>query len=117
MSATDVIAGMRPPKRSDYAPVVKGLIPLCEGEELQMRCSILLVRDKSLASMRRCSEESHGVLAEVHRLASQYAFEAIPTEELRELRYRLVMLTACASGLEMFAYRLACPDGGANAGG
>lgn len=89
---------------------------MCEGEELECRCSLLLIKDKAASSMNRCSDEAHGVLSEVHRLASQYAFEAMPIEELKELRYRLTMLTACASGLEMFAYRLQNP-GGANAGG
>jgi hypothetical protein len=101
----------RVPQRSDYEGIVKGLRPLCDGEELMLRCSIMVVRDKAASSMRRCSEQAHGVLSEVHRLASQYALESMPTDELKELRYRLVMLTACASGLEMFAYRLSCLGG------
>lgn len=104
------------PSRDRYIPIVKQHLPTCEGKALELRCSLLMTRDNATSSMRRCSDEAHGILAEIQRLATLYAFTSMPIEELAELRYRLGMLVACASGLEMFAYRLQNP-GGANAGG
>lgn len=104
------------PARDRYIPIIRHHLPTCEGRELELRCSILMFRDTSASSMRRCSDEAHGILAEIQRLATLYAYASMPIEELAELRYRLGMLTASASGLEMFAYRLQNP-GGANAGG
>jgi hypothetical protein len=106
------------PSRDRYIPIVKHHLPHCkDGDEMMLRCSILLLRDQAAAGLRRCSEEAYGILSEVQRLGLIYAFASIPTEELEALRYRLVMLTACASGLEMFAYRLANPNGGTDARG
>jgi hypothetical protein len=104
------------PARERYLPIVRHLLPGCMGEELQLRCSILLMRDKATSNMRHCSEEAHGILGEINRLAARYAYESMPIEELQELRRQMVQLTSCASGLEMFAWRLANP-GGADAGG
>lgn len=104
------------PSRDRYVPIVRQHVPTCEGKELELRCSLLMVRDQSASALRRCSEEAHGILSEVHRLASENAFTSMPIGELAELRRQLVQLTACASGLEMFAYRLAYP-GGTDAGG
>lgn len=104
------------PARDRYIPIVRHHLPTCEGRELELRCSILMFRDNSASSMRRCSDEAHGILSEIQRLATIYAFASMPIEELAELRYRLGMLTACASGLEQFAFRLAYP-GGTDAGG
>jgi hypothetical protein len=105
------------PARDRYLPIARHHLPGCEGEELQVRCSILLMRDQASSSLRRCSDEAAGTLNEVQRLATLYAYAPIPLEELKELRYRLLQLTQTASGLEMFAYRLAFPEGGADAGG
>jgi hypothetical protein len=104
------------PSRDRYIPIVKHHLPACEGKELELRCSILFLRDKAAAAMRRCSEEAEGVLCEVQRIASTYAYANIPTESLGDVRYQLLRLTMAASGLEMFAYRLAHPEG-TDAGG
>ena len=113
-----VVTSIRP-ARDRYIPIVRQHVPTCQGKELELRCSLLMVRDQSASALRRCSEEAYGVLAEVHRLSSENAFAAMPLAELAELRRQLVQLTACASGLEMFAYRLACPKaaGGTDARG
>jgi hypothetical protein len=102
--------------RDRYIPIVKNRLPTCDGQALVHRCSILLLGDQASASMRRCSEEAYGILAEVSRLAALYAYASLPIAELSELRHRLGMLTTCASGLEGFAFRLAYP-GGTNEGG
>lgn len=104
--------------RERYVPIVKHHMPHCDGEELSLRCALLLMRDQAASRLDKCSEEAWPTLNEVNRLATLYAYRRIPLEELRDLRQRLIQLTMCASGLEMFAYRLACPEaGGSNAGG
>lgn len=101
------------PARDRYLPIVKHHLPACEGTELTLRCSLLLMRDNATSNLRRCSAASAGVLSEVERLATLYAYAPMPNEQLAELRYQLLRLTAAASGLEQFAYRL---SGGTNEG-
>jgi hypothetical protein len=103
------------PARNRYAMIVKHHLPHCAPDELEARCSLLLVRDKAMSKARRCSDEARPMLEHIVRLVTEYAFRSIPLTELQELRYRITMLTACASGLEMFAYRLA--HGGTDEGG
>jgi hypothetical protein len=105
------------PARDRYIPVVTHHVPLCEGRELVLRCSILLLRDQATSALRRCSDEAAGVMGEVERLATLFAFKRMPVARLEELRGQLLRMTAVGSGLDMFAYQLAYPDGGANAGG
>ena len=106
-----------PARRDQYIPQVKSFLPICEGEEVALRCSILLVRDMATASMRRCSDEAHGILDQVQRLAVQYAFTAMGIERLRRLRHELVRLVSCANGLESFAYMSDDPESGGNDAG
>src|SRR5206468_4587155 len=101
------------PARDPYRMIVRHHCPLAAGEELALGCSILLLRDKATSNLRRCSAEAEPVLAHVERLATNYADASVPTDELKDLRYRLLQLTQTASGLEMFAFKL----GRANAGG
>lgn len=104
-----------PSARDQYRPQVKRFVPGCEGRELELRCSLLLLRDQATSRMRNCSDEAHAVCALIVRLACEYAFATMPLELLEELRYEAVRLGTCASGLEMFAYKLA--TGGQDAGG
>jgi hypothetical protein len=93
-------------RRDEYRPTVERMLPGVEGEELQLRCSLLLMRDSASATLRHCSEDAAGVLQQVESLAAVYAFTPLPLDELRELRRTLVRLTSCASGLEAFAFNL-----------
>lgn len=102
------------PAREKYALIVQHHCPSAQGEELSLRCSILLLRDKATSNARHCADEAAPILHEIERLATLYAYSNIPTDELKELRYRLLQLTQTASGLNMFAYRL---SGGADASG
>lgn len=95
------------PARDRYIPIVRHHVPLCEGDELSIRCSILYTRDLATAGLRRASDEAAGILTEIQRLATDNAFRRVPIEELTELRAQLVRLLSCASGLEMFAHRIA----------
>lgn len=105
------------PARDRYIPIVRHHVPHCDGRELVLHCSILFLRDQASSAARGCSDEALGILCEIERLATLFAFARIPVARLEELRAQLLRLTAAASGIEMFAYRLAFPDGGANAGG
>jgi hypothetical protein len=100
-----------PATRDRYIPQVRAFVPLCRGEDLQLRCSLLLIRDQATAGLRRCSGEAAPVLDTIERLATQYAFAKLPIAELKDLRLHLVRLTTCASGLDQFAYRLEHPEG------
>jgi hypothetical protein len=91
------------PSRDRYIPIVKHHCPLAEGDELAMRCSILMLRDQASSRLRICSEDAYGTLHEIERLATIYAYQSMPLEHLRDLRYRLIQLTTCASGLQTFA--------------
>jgi hypothetical protein len=93
------------------------MLPGCDGEELQQRCSLLLARDNATAGLRRCSDEAAAVLEHVQRLATTYAFASLPLAALKALRYQIVMLTAAAAGLEQFAYGVASNEEGADARG
>lgn len=106
------------PSRDRYIPIVKQHLPVCRGKELELRCSLLMMRDKASSSLTRCSDDAYYTLHEVQRLAAAYAYVPMPLDELEQLRYQLLRLTSCASGLEMFAYRLANPNaGGKDEGG
>lgn len=107
------------PARERYETIVRHHLAGCSGKELELRCSILLMRDKAQSHMRGCSEEAYGVLEQVWRLGVLYAYELMPIGELEELRYRMLQLTQTASGLEQMAFRLAHPggSGGDDAGG
>lgn len=96
--------------RDRYRPVVRHHLPGCEGDELMLRCSLLLTRDMATAQLHRCSEEAEGLLATIAGLAGRYAFAPMPVRRLRELREQIVRLTSCASGIEMFAFKLASPN-------
>jgi hypothetical protein len=104
------------PARDRYRPIVTHHLAGCSGKELGLRCSILLMRDMATSKQRDCSEEAYGILGQISRLATRYAFEIMPVEELESLRYALLRLTAVASDLEQFVYRLEYP-GGSDAGG
>lgn len=103
-----------PNVRDRYAPAVQAHMPGCDGLELQLRCSLLLMRDRASARLRAASEEASGILREIEQLVTAYAFRSMPLGELNALRWQLVRLTACASGLESFADRL---SGGQDARG
>lgn len=111
-------ANILPKRAALYEPQVRAFMPGVEGEELSLRCSILLARDQATRGMTRCSDEAAGVLAEVERLARDVAFNRLPLDILRDVRAQLVRLLSCATGLETIAYRIAHPgEGGVDARG
>jgi hypothetical protein len=92
---------IRPPRREDYVPIVKGLRPLCDGEELMLRTSLLLMRDKAMATKPIACEASWALLDVVERAANEAALNhRIKLDDLRELRRLCVMCVCNASGFD-----------------
>jgi hypothetical protein len=109
----------RPPRREDYEPIVKGMIPFCEGEELMLRTSLLLMRDRAIATKAVACEAGWALLDVVEREASEVALRAVPIEDLREFRRLCVRCVMAASGFDAL-YQPNLPGierGEANAGG
>jgi len=109
----------RPPKREDYVPIVKGLRPFCDGEELTLRTSLLLMRDRAMATKRSASEPAWLLLDVVERQASQNAMNHLmQIEDLRELRRLCLNCVMAASGFDMlYQPRLPLDEGEANGRG
>jgi hypothetical protein len=110
---------IRPPRRDDYIPIVKGLRPLCEGEELELRSSLLLMRDRAIATKAAACAPSWQLLDVVERVASESALNhKLDVEELRELRRLCLNTVASASSFDtLFHPRLPLNDGEAHGRG
>jgi hypothetical protein len=91
----------RPPKREDYEPIVKGLRPLVDGEELDLRCSLLLMRDRAIATKNTVSAPAWQLLDVVQCETSDNALNwRVDIEGLRELRRLCANCIAAAASFE-----------------
>jgi hypothetical protein len=120
MNAPEIVPGVaRPPRREDYEPIVRGLRPFCDGEELILRTSLLLMRDRAMATKNAACEPAWILLDVVERQASDNAMNhRVSIDDLRELRRLCINCVMAASGFDMlFQPRLPLSDGEANAGG
>lgn len=93
---------IKPAPRMRYGPMVDQFFPGLLGKERDLRCSIMLMRDQARAVMNHCREEAYPVLEHVSHLANRYALEPMPVPALEALRYQLLRLISCASGLQSF---------------
>lgn len=91
----------RPPMRQDYERTVRGLMPSCTGEELMLRSSLLLMRDRAAATKFRASESGWALLDVIEREAGRVALAGISLDDLREVRRLCVRCAAIASGFDM----------------
>ena len=107
---------IKPAPRMRYGPMVDAHFPGLFGKERDMRCSLMLMRDQANAVMVHCRPEVYPVLAIVSDIANRYAIEPLPLPALEALRYQLLRLISCASGLETFD-RLPEDEGGSDARG
>jgi hypothetical protein len=83
--------------RSDYEAIVKGLRPFVGEEELTLRSSLLLMRDRAMATKNSACEPAWMLLDLVERQASDNAMNhRVSIEDLRELR-RLCLNCVCAA--------------------
>lgn len=108
------VAVTPPPRRADYEPIVRGLRPLCDGEELMLRSSLLLMRDRAIATKQIACQPSYMILEVVERIASENALNhLIDLDTLRELHRLCVRSVTCASGFDgVFQPRLPGIDHG-----
>lgn len=92
--------------RHRYRPTVEAFLPGCAGEELELRCSLLLLRDNATVIKGSIAGEAWPLLDHVERLASEYALSSMKLDSLRQLRRAVVMITAQANTLDaLFAPR------------
>lgn len=102
MTAEIVPGIVRPPRREDYESIVRGLRPMCDGEELRLRSSLLLMRDRAMATKPSSSPAGWALLDVVEQVASTEALNArVPVEELREMRRLCVQCVMTAKGFDM----------------
>ena len=104
------------PQREQYVTVLKRVLPGAEGEELQLRCSILAQRDNCAAAITRCSDDAYPFLFAVEQLATKYAYVEMPLARLRLLRKNIAMIVANTSSIEALAFFIATGED-FNAGG
>lgn len=101
---------IRGARREDYEPNVRAFLPSCEGDELEIRSALLLMRDLSAAAKPQASEQGWCLLDVVERTASESAFRAMKLDELTELRRLLRQVVAAAAGFDQL-YAPALPLG------
>lgn len=114
MTVQEIIPGIaRPPRREDYEPIVRGLRPLCDGEELMLRTSLLLMRDRAMATKPMACESAWALLDIVEREASEAAMNhRIRLDDLREIRRLCVMCVCTASSFDtLYQPRLPLEEG------
>jgi hypothetical protein len=119
MNAEIVPGVSRPPRREDYDPIVKGLRPLVGPEELMVRTSLLLMRDRAIATKPIACEAAWALLDIVDREASDAALnQRVKLDDLRELRRLCIQCVMTASGFDMlYQPRLPLEEGEANVRG
>ena len=120
MNAQIIPGVARPPNRSDYEPIVRAHMATrhVEGEELMLRASLLLVRDRAIATKFISCEPSYTLLELVEKEAGDAALNHRATiEQLRELRRLIGICVTTASGFEMLCRPRSSNVGEANAGG
>lgn len=109
----------RPPRREDYIPIVKGLRPFIGDEELTLRSSLLLMRDRAMATKPRASEYAWTLLDVVERVGAEHAMNhRVDVESLREMRRICLNIVCAASSFDaMYQPRLPLDEGEADARG
>lgn len=108
------VSAYRLPKRADYEGTVHGVLPLCEGEELLLRSSLLLMRDRALATMPFASAAAWTLLNVVERQASEAALRSIAIGELRDIRQLCIQCVTTASSFDaLFGVYRQTEEGGA----
>jgi hypothetical protein len=119
MSAEIVPGIHRVPRKEDYHAIVKGLRPFIEGEELELRSHLLLMRDRAMATKNNACAPSWALLDIIERVASESALNhLLEIEQLRELRRLCGQCVMTARDFDLlFQPRLPLDDGEANARG
>lgn len=116
----EIVPGVaRPPRRSDYEPIVRGLRPFIDDEELMLRSSLLLMRDRAMATKNGASEYAYALLDVVERVGSDHAMNhRVDVDSLREMRRICLNIVCAASSFDaMYQPRLPLDEGEANGRG
>jgi hypothetical protein len=99
MNAQEAIS--RGPKREDYEPIVRGLRPFCEGEELKLRTGLLLMRDTAIATKTYACEPAWMLLDLIEREANMSALNhKLKVEELQTIRALCIQCAVAAQGFD-----------------
>lgn len=83
-----------------YAEAVEAQLPGVFGEQLELRCRLMLARDTASAALWRCTDDETVIMHEIMRLGSLYAFREMPIDALEKLlrAQRRMMQAASALG-------------------
>lgn len=106
-------------RREDYHAIVRGLRPFVGDEELDLRSSLLLMRDQAMGRKNVACEPAWHILDVIERLATDNAMNhKADVETLRELRRVSLNLACASSSLDaLFQPRLPLVEGEANGRG
>lgn len=92
------VAIPRPPRREEYIPIIKALRPHIGEEELALRASLMLLRDRAIATKPAACEPAFILLNVIQEQASEAALNwRMPIDVLREIRRLCIMCAANAS--------------------
>jgi hypothetical protein len=119
-AAGEIVSGLgRPPQRSDYLPIVRGMRPFVSDEEADLRASLLLMRDRAMATKNSASEYAWSLLDVVERVGADHAMNhRVDVESLREMRRICLNIVCAASSFDaMYQPRLPLGEGEANGRG
>lgn len=85
----------------DFRTTVLPIFPRAQGEELEMRSRLLLIRDLALRALGYATEEAYPLLHAVSEMAGRYALTPVTLPQLREMRRILVMTSAAANSMQV----------------
>ena len=94
--------------RSRYRPVVQTFFPIADDEEIELRSSLMFIRDSSKSKLRACSHTTRPFRQCLERLASHYAFAPMALPQLWFVRGTLIRMAAAVSSLEFVDQSSAC---------
>lgn len=103
-----------PPRRADYIPQVRSFMPGVPDAEIPYRTGLLVMRDRAASVGDHYCDDAVGLLGQVIRMASHYAFASMPLDELREIHRLCVMMVTNASGIEAWHRRRQYREAGGN---
>ena len=118
-NAHEIVPGVaRPVRREDYEPIVRAHMPCRKFQdgELELRATLLLMRDRAMATKRDACEPAWHLLDVVEREASEFALERrAEIAVLREVRRLCSQCVAAARDFDtLYQPRLPLGEGEAD---
>jgi hypothetical protein len=98
-------AQILPPHLAHHVSAVHAMLPGCAGKELELRCRLLSARNSASFALGRacCSEDSTGVVTEIARLGTLYAFAPLGVDQLSRLMEALKRMMSAVGFLDDLA--------------